>query len=181
MTTNYIALLRGVNVGGSNIIKMERLKQCFVDMGFTDVKTYIQSGNIIFSTKDNDKLKLAEIIENQLLKTFSSDIKTAIFTSEELKETVENAPEKFGSEPEKFRYDVWFLLHPITTNEIMSNVRLREGVDLLQSGKNEIYVSRLISEASRSYLTKVIQTPIYKNITIRNWNTTRKIFEMTKK
>ena len=178
MTTTCITLLRGVNVGGKNIIKMEMLKQCFEDMGFSDVKTYIQSGNVIFSTQDSVKRKLAEIIECQLLKTFSIETTTAILTSDELKKIVEKAPENFGSEPEKYRYDVWFLLPPVTANEIMSNIRLREGVDFLQAGENVVYTSRLTSKMGRSYLQKIIQTPVYKNITIRNWNTTRKLLEL---
>jgi len=178
--TTHIALLRGINVGGKNIIKMETLKQFFIDMEFSDVKTYIQSGNVIFKAQDADKLKLIETIENQLLKTFSLEIKTAIFTAGELKEIVENAPENFGSEPEKYRYDVWFLLPAVTADEIVSNVRLREGVDLLWTGKNAIYTSRLTSEMGRSYFSKVIQIPVYKSITIRNWNTTKKLLEMVK-
>ena len=173
----YIALLRGINVGGKNIIKMEKLKQIFVDMGFSGVKTYIQSGNVIFKTQDTDKLKLTETIENQLLKTFSVEIKTAIFTADELMEIVENAPKNFGSEPEKFRYDVWFLLPSITANEIVSNVRLREGVDFLQAGKNAIYTSRLTSEMGKSYFSKISQMPFYKNVTIRNWNTATKLLD----
>jgi len=180
MTTIYIALLRGINVGGKNIIKMETLKQCFVNMEFPDVKTYIQSGNVIFSTQESDKRKLVETIENQLLKIFSFEIKTAIFTATELKEIVENAPEGFGSEPEKYRYDVWFLLPAVTASEIVAHVRLREGVDLLWAGKNAVYTSRLTSEMGRSYFSKIMQTPVYKTITIRNWNTTRKLLEMVK-
>ena len=63
MDTFFIALLRGINVGGKNIIKMEQLKQVFVNMGFSDVKTYIQSGNVIFRTSENDKLKITDNIE----------------------------------------------------------------------------------------------------------------------
>ena len=174
----HIALLRSINVGGKNIIKMEALKQCFADMRFSDVVTYIQSGNVIFRTQDTDKTELIKTIENQLLKTFSSEIKTALFTISELMETVENAPERFGSEPQKYRYDVWFPLPPITASEIISNIRLREGVDNLQAGKNAIYTSRLTREMGKSYLSKIIQTPIYRNITIRNWNTTTKLLEI---
>jgi len=179
MTTIYIALLRGINVGGKNIIKMETLKQLFIDMEFSDVKIYIQSGNVIFRTEEVDREKLVKTIENQLLKTFSLEIKTAIFTATELKEIVENAPENFGSEPEKYRYDVWFLLPAVTADEIVAHVRLHEGVDLLWTGKNAIYTSRLTSEMGRSYFSKVIQMPVYKNITIRNWNTTKKLLEIT--
>jgi len=113
MEKTYIALLRGINVGGKNVIKMEKLKQCFEDLGFSDVKTYIQSGNVIFKTKDTNIQKLTKTIENQLLNTFFAQIKTAVFTANELLRIVENVPENFGSEPEKFRYDVWFLLPPL--------------------------------------------------------------------
>ena len=178
MNTFFIALLRGINVGGKNMIKMEQLKQVFDDMGFSSVKTYIQSGNVIFRTSESDKLKLTNRIENQLRKNFSVEIKTLLLTADDLAETIENAPENFGVEPEKFRYDVWFLLPPTLINDVVSNVRLREGVDFLHTGKNAVYTSRLTSQMGKSYFSKVIQTPIYKNITIRNWNTTTKLLEV---
>ena len=174
----HIALLRGINVGGKNIIKMDMLKQCFVAMGFPDVKTYIQSGNVVFKTADTDKTKLIEIMENKLLEMFSIEIKTMILTADELMETVENAPENFGSQPDKFRYDVWFMLPWMTVTEIMSHICLREGVDFVQAGKNVMYTSRLTSEMNKSYLQKIIQTPFYKSVTIRNWNTTIKLLKM---
>ena len=177
--TTYISLLRGINVGGKNIIKMEQLKQIFVDMGFSDVKTYIQSGNVIFRTAESDTLKLTNKIENQLQKNFSVEIKTLVLTADDLAETVENAPENFGTEPEKFRYDVWFLLPLTMINDVISNVRLREGVDFLQAGKNVIYTTRLTSQMGKSYFSKIVQMPFYKNITIRNWNTTTKLLELT--
>jgi len=179
MTNTFIALLRGINVGGKNIIKMEQLKQVFDDMGFSDVKTYIQSGNVIFRTSESDTLKLTNRIENQLQKNFSAEIKTLVITVENLAETVENAPEKFGAEPEKFRYDVWFLLPLTIINDVVSKVRLREGVDFLYAGKNVIYTTRLTSQMGKSYFSKISQMPFYKNITIRNWNTTTKLLELT--
>ena len=179
MNQIYIALLRGINVGGKNIIKMDALKQCFVDLGFSDVQTYIQSGNVIFSTPETDKSTLIKTIENQLFKTFSIEIKTAIITKDELKETVENAPEPFGAEPEKYRYDVWFMLPDVTSDGIASQLRLREGVDFLQVGKNVLYTSRLTSQMSKSYFSKIMQTNLSKSFTIRNWNTTTKLLKLT--
>jgi len=181
MNTCYITLLRGINVGGKNIIKMEHLKQVFNDMDFSDVKTYIQSGNVIFRTSESDKLKLTNRIENQLQNIFSAAIKVLVLTADDLAETVEIAPENFGSEPEKFRYDVWFLLPPTKVSDVVSILRLREGVDFLQEGKNVIYTSRLISQIGKSNFSKIIQTQIFKNLTIRNWNTTKKLFELTNK
>jgi len=181
MNRFYIALLRGINVGGKNIIKMELLRQVFVDMGFSDVKTYIQSGNVIFGTLESDKLKITDKIENQLQKTFSAEIKTLVLSADDLTETVKNAPENFGAEPEKFRYDVWFLLPPTTVNDVVSNIRTREGVDFLQTGKNVIYTSRLTNQMSKSYFSKIIKMQVFKNITIRNWNTTKTLLELTNK
>jgi len=179
MNTFYIALLRGINVGGKNIIKMEQLRQVFEDMGFSDIKTCIQSGNVIFRTSESDKLKLADRIEKQLQKIFSVEIKTLVLTADDLAETVENAPKNFGAEPEKFRYDIWFLLPPTMVNDVMSNLRLRVGVDFLQAGKNVLYTSRLTSQMGKSYFSKIMQTPISKNFTIRNWNTTTTLLELT--
>jgi uncharacterized protein (DUF1697 family) len=160
---------------------MEQLRQVLVDMGFSDVKTYIQSGNVIFGTLESDKLKLTGEIENQLQKNFSAEIKTLVLSADDLTETVKNAPEKFGAEPEKFRYDVWFILPPTTVNDVVSNLRLREGVDFLQTGKNVIYTSRLTSQMSKSYFSKIIKTQIFKKLTIRNWNTTTTLLELTNK
>jgi uncharacterized protein (DUF1697 family) len=126
-------------------------------------------------------LKLTETIETQLLKTFSVELKIALFTADELRETVEKAPKNFGLEPEKFRYDVWFLLPTITADEIMANVRLREGVDYLWGGKNVVYSSRLICEAGKSHLSEISQKTFYKHTTIRNWNTTTKLLELANK
>ena len=174
----YIALLRGINVGGKNIIKMEQLKQTFEYMGFSGVKTYIQSGNVIFKTFEREKTTLTEIIENQLQKIFSSEIKTLLLTIDDLAEIIENSTVNFGVEPEKFRYDVWFILPPTTVNDVVSNLRLREGVDFLHAGKNVIYTARLTSQMGKSYFSKIMQTQVYKSLTIRNWNTTKKLFEM---
>jgi uncharacterized protein (DUF1697 family) len=180
MDTFHIELLRGINVGGKNIIKMEHLKQVFADMGFSDVKTCIQSGNVIFRTSESDKLELISKIENQLQKNFSAEIKTLVLSADDLAEMIDNAPENFGMEPEKFRYDVWFLLPAIMVNDVVSNVRLREGVDFLQTGKNIIYTSRLTSQMGKSYFSKIMQTPVSKKFTIRNWNTATKLLQIAR-
>jgi uncharacterized protein (DUF1697 family) len=88
---------------------------------------------------------------------------------------VENAPSGFGSAPDEYRYDVVFLKEPLTTDEAMESIKLREGIDNAYPGKNVIYFSRLIARASQSYLNKIITLPVYKNMTIRNWNTTTKL------
>jgi uncharacterized protein (DUF1697 family) len=176
--SQYLVLLRGINVGGNNIIKMVDLKACFESMGFTDVITYIQSGNVVFRSAENDKAKLTTKIESVLSATFSYESRVVTVTHKELKKVVEDAPKGFGNELDKYRCDVIFLKQPLTVKEAMKNVRVREGVDNAYAGKTVLYFSRLISRASQSYLTKIIPLPMYQNMTIRNWNTTTKLLAL---
>ncbi|MBM4427361.1 MAG: DUF1697 domain-containing protein [Chloroflexi bacterium] len=178
LTTQYLALLRGINVGGKNIIKMADLKACFEFLEFSDVVTYIQSGNVLFKSAEKDKTKLTNLIEMELSKRFNYAARLVTVTHKELKKTVDTAPRGFGSETEKFHYDVIFLKEPLTPKEAMQSVKVREGVDAAYAGKQALYFSRLISRASQSYLTKTIGTPVYQNMTIRNWNTTTKLLAL---
>ena len=176
--SGYLALLRGINVGGKNIIKMADLKANFESMGFSDVTTYIQSGNVVFQSDEKDKAVLTTKIEKGLSKRFNFEAKVVVIAQKELAAIVKSAPEGFGKEEKKYRYDVIFLKEPLTPKEAMESVRVREGVDTAHAGKQALYFSRLISRASQSYLTKIIGTSVYQNMTIRNWNTTTKLLEL---
>ena len=179
--TQYLALLRGINVGGNNIIKMADLKACFENIGFTDVMTYIQSGNILFRSAEKDKTQLTQKIERVLSERFSYKSRLVVVAQKELKKVVETAPKGFGKDLDKYRYDVIFLKEPLTSKEAMKNVRIKEGVDNAYAGKYVLYFSRLTSKASQSHLPKIIALPMYQNMTIRNWNTTTKLLTLMEK
>jgi uncharacterized protein (DUF1697 family) len=179
--TQYLALLRGINVGGNNIIKMADLKACFESMGLSDVLTYIQSGNVLFKSAEKDKAKLTKIIEAGLSERFRYEARLVVITHRQLKQTVEEAPRGFGKVPDKFRYDVIFLKEPLTSKEAMKSVSAREGVDNAYTGKDVLYFSRLISRAAQSHLTRIIGLPVYQSMTIRNWNTTTKLLSLMEK
>jgi uncharacterized protein (DUF1697 family) len=173
----YLALLRGINVGGKNIIKIDELKKIFGEMKFTDVKTYIQSGNVIFRDYENDQIKIQKKIERTLFKKFNYKINIRILTFFEINEIVNNKPEGFGEDNEN-KYDVIYLIKPLETKDAIKEIKTRDGVDKMFEGKNVLYISRLIKNLSKSYFSKIIDTPIYQNITIRNWNTTKKLYEL---
>ena len=177
----YLALLRGINVGGKNIIKMVDLKACFESLGFSSVATYIQSGNVLFQSDEKDKGALTIKIEAGLSRQFKFDAKVVIISRKELKEIVQSAPRGFGKDAETYRYDVIFLKEQLTSKEAMKSVSVKEGVDSAHAGKDALYFSRLISKASSSHLTKIIGLPVYQNMTIRNWNTTAKLLAMMEK
>jgi uncharacterized protein (DUF1697 family) len=175
---HYLALLRGINVGGKNIIKMADLKDCFEGMNLTDVATYIQSGNVVFRSPARDKRRLAEQIEKRLSERFNYSSLVVVVPHRELLDIVESAPTGFGSEPDKYRYDVVFLKEPLTPAEVMEQVSLKEGVDQAYAGKLAFYFSRLTSRAVQSRLNRIASLPIYKYMTIRNWNTTTKLLAL---
>lgn len=174
----YLALLRGVNVGGNNIIKMTDLKLTFEKMGFSDVVTYIQSGNVLFKSSNQNPDVLTSRIEKTLTKQFGYELKIVLVSHVELTKIIEIAPPNFGSDKEHFRYDILFLKPPLTAQEALKEISIKEGVDDVYAGKGVLYFRRLISKAVQSRLSKLVTMPVYKNITIRNWNTTTKICSM---
>lgn len=171
----FIALLRGINVGGNNIIKMVDLKACFVEMGFQNVATYIQSGNVAFDAEVSDVEILTTNIEKGLSSRFHYESIVVVIPENQVVQIVENAPEGFGSAPDDYRYDVFFLKSSMTATEAMTYIKAREGVDFVVAGDGVIYFSRLITKAGQSYMTGILKTALYKHITIRNWNTTNKL------
>jgi uncharacterized protein (DUF1697 family) len=179
--TQYLALLRGINVGGSNIIKMTDLKKNFEEIGFTDVMTYIQSGNVLFSTSDRDKAKLTTRIEKELSGRFNYKSRIVLVTQAQLKRVVEEAPRGFGKQLDKYRCDVIFLKEPLTADEAMKSVTTKDGVDTAHKGRDVLYFSRLIAKATQSHLPRIISLPVYQNMTIRNWNTTTKLLALMDK
>jgi uncharacterized protein (DUF1697 family) len=174
----YVALLRGINVGGNNIIKMVDLKACFEKMGFSDVSTFIQSGNVIFRSPETNLTKLTEKVEKTLSKQFSYQSTVVVVSDLELKAAVKKAPKGFGEEPKKYRYDVIFLKAPLSGKEAIKEIKVREGVDEVAAGKNVLYFWRTEENITKSYVSKIILLPIYKQMTIRNWNTTSKLFNL---
>jgi uncharacterized protein (DUF1697 family) len=174
----FAALLRGINVGGKNIIKMAELRGCFETLGFENVRTYIQSGNVLFSADGTDQAKLISQLEDALSATFNYASRVVVRSEGELKAIVAHAPEGFGSEPANYRYDVIFLIEPLTAAEAMQSVSTKEGVDQAFAGNGVLYFSRLISRAGQSHLSRIVGMPVYQDMTIRNWNTTTKLLNM---
>jgi uncharacterized protein (DUF1697 family) len=176
--STYLSLLRGINVGGKNIIRMTDLRECFEDMGFRDVLTYIQSGNVVFSYGQESPDLLERTVEAGLSRRFGYDAMTIVLSQAQMKGIVEEAPAGFGMEKEECRYDVMFVKDHVTPAGVIELIKLNSEVDRVWAGTTVIYASRLISLASRSRLTKIISLPVYNQITIRNWNTTVKLLEL---
>lgn len=88
----YIALSRGINVGGKNKISMQKLKECFEELSFCEVKTYLNSGNVIFSTSKTNIPNITSSIESMIKKTFNLDIPVLIISQESLQNALQKEP-----------------------------------------------------------------------------------------
>jgi uncharacterized protein (DUF1697 family) len=172
----YVALLRGINVGGKNAVPMPALKASFEDAGFGNVTTYIQSGNVVFDAPSSSQAELTRRIEGIIRKAFVHyDASVVLRSRSQMRSVVDRAPKGFGTEPAKYRYDVVFLKPPLTAKTAIKDIATKEGVDRIWAGTGVLYMSRLDSRATQSRLNRVASLPIYKNMTIRNWNTTTKL------
>jgi uncharacterized protein (DUF1697 family) len=176
--TGYVALLRGINVGGKNPIKMTELRACFEDEGFRDVSTYIQSGNVVFASDATRVAELVTHIERMLAASFDYEASVAVRSRTQMRAVVERAPAGFGADPSRYRSDVIFLKPPLTARAAMKSVRTRDGVDQAFPGTGVLYFARLTSRASQSQLSRLVGMPVYQSMTIRNWNTTTTLQQM---
>jgi uncharacterized protein (DUF1697 family) len=179
---SYVILLRGINVGGKNLVPMAGLRKCLEEKGFSNVSTYIASGNVILkSDKRTNDIKAQ--IEEVLPENFKIDdafIKVLVLTHKQLQTIIDNKPKGFGEQPEKYHSDVIFLMG-IDSAQAMPAFNPREGVDQVWAGNGVIYSQRLSSLRTKSHLSKIMVTPLYKSMTIRNWNTTSKLLIILRK
>lgn len=175
----YILLLRGINVGGNNKVPMSALKQHLQELGYSDVATYIASGNVIIKSHKHPKQIRIEI-EAMLPHKFKIDtelIKVLVLTRAQLESVVAHKPKNFGDEPGKYHSDVIFLIDQ-QAEHVMPVFSPKEGVDTIWPGDGVIYSQRLSAQRTKSRLNKVMSSPFYKHMTIRNWNTVTKLVGM---
>ncbi len=175
-------LLRGINVGGKNKVSMAGLKKVLEELEFSNVSTYIASGNVILKS-DKRAEEIAAQIEEALPQRFKLDdelIRVLVLTRQQFQAAVENKPEGFGEQPEQYQSDVIFLMG-IEPAQAMPVFDPREGVDKIWAGEAVIYSQRLSSQRTKSRLSKIMGTPAYKAMTIRSWNTTTKLLEIVSK
>ena len=179
---SYVVLIRGINVGGNNKVPMAALRQVLETLGFSSVTTYIASGNVILkSDKPAEEIKVQ--IEAALPEKFilaGERIRVLVLTRMQFQAVVNQKPEGFGEEPDKFHSDVIFLMG-IDSAQAMLVFDPREGVDQVWAGQGVIYSERLSARRTQSRLSKIIGTAAYKSMTIRNWNTTTALLALLKR
>ena len=175
--TSYVALLRGINVGGRNPVRMADVVSCLTDAGYENVRTHGQSGNVLFTTSRAGGPRLETAIETVLEKRFGIAVLVVIRSRTELAATIKAAPADHGSKT--LRSEVIFLKHPLTAKQAMAEVpELREGVDAIAPGPGALYFSRVAANATKTRIQKFMAKPIFQQMTMRTWSTTEKLLAL---
>jgi uncharacterized protein (DUF1697 family) len=157
---------------------MTDLKACFEAQGLEDVATYIQSGNVVFTSRASPAAEIERRLESALAATFDCRTSVMLRSRKQMQDIVAHAPKGFGADPVKYRYDVIFLKEPVTPSAALATVKTKPGVDQATAGNSVLYFSRLVSKATQSQLGRITALPIYKSLTIRNWRTTTTLLQM---
>lgn len=176
-TKRYVALLRGINVGGRNKLAMADLRAAFEAAGYGAVRTYIQSGNVLFET-DAPRASLEDDLEAMLERRFGVPLVVVVRSDRQLRSVVEDAPNGFGTKPDAYHSDVIFLKAPLSSQQAMRVVALRDGVDQAWPGKGVLYFARLSERRTQSRMSRIVGTPEYQQMTIRSWSSTTKLREL---
>lgn len=174
----YIALLRGINVGGNNKVAMPALKACFEALGFQNVQTYINSGNVIFDSSEKSLVVLVQQCEAAIEKQFGFHVVCAIIPAHELHEALAHAPQWWDNGPAK--HNALFVIAPATAEQIMAEVgEAKPEYEQVAAYGPIIFWSAPLQTFSRTRYSKIVGTKTYQSITIRNANTTKKLAALT--
>ena len=176
----FVALLRGVNVGGNNMISMKALKQSFESLGYPHVSTYINSGNIIFTSDQTDARKLETEIEAMLVREYQLESKVVVRTLDEMAKLVKSLPPSWSQESD-WRYNVIFLRHTIDSKKVLGELPAKSEIEEVVYRPGTLLWSAQVSALARSNMVKLSSRKLYQEMTVRNLNTTKKLYELMKK
>lgn len=173
----YVALLRGINVGGNNKIDMKQLKKAFEQAGMHNVVTYINSGNIVFTTDSRSKPDIARILETAILEHFGLSIQVLVLDMDDMNTVMASLPESWTND-EQMKSDVLFLWDDIDDATVLDKLPVKPEMETVKYVPSAILWSVDRQNVTRSGLHKLIGTALYRKMTVRNVNTTRKIYEL---
>ncbi|PAF30463.1 DUF1697 domain-containing protein [Paenibacillus sp. 7516] len=176
----YVALLRGINVGGNNKINMKQLKETFEQAGMQDVVTYINTGNIIFADHQERiqaNAEISKILEQAITAEFGLEIRVVVRNMNEMQTVLQALPEEWTND-EQAKSDVMFLWDEVNDVSVLDKLPLKPEVGTLIYVTGAILYSVSREDAARSGMNKLVGSSVYKYMTVRNVNTTRQIYKL---
>jgi uncharacterized protein (DUF1697 family) len=173
----YVALLRGINVGGANKVSMAELKVAFEAAGMTQVRTYINSGNVVFSSTLVDRARLAILLRESVRNRVFVDVDLLVRDADELRAIVDSMPAHWRNDA-AMKCDVVFLADGMDAAAVLEELQPRPGIEDAMSFSGAVVWRVDRQDATRSRLTRIVGTPLYKRVTVRNCNTVRRLAQL---
>lgn len=173
----YVALLRGINVGGKNKVEMKQLKAVFEEAGMTSVRTYINSGNVIFSSTMRVRARVEDLVEEAIAQRFGFKIDVLVRDIKSMRRVVEAMPGHWTND-KATKCDVMFLWDDVNRSSIVKQVQFKPEIEDVRYVPGAVIWRADRENVTRSGYMKLVGTPLYKRMTIRNCNTTRKLLEL---
>ncbi|WPR70580.1 DUF1697 domain-containing protein [Flavobacterium sp. NG2] len=176
--TTHLALLRGINVSGHNMMKMEVLKTTLEGIGFTNVQTYIQSGNVFVDTEEENAAKVGFQIKQEIFKVFGHEVPVIVINKADLEACFTNNPflkEKDADIKKLYVAFVSVELKPENINDLKIS---QFKPDEARIDGNRIFIKYAVGAGKTRFDQKYIEKKLNVSATIRNWNTVTQLLKM---
>ena len=176
--TPFLALLRGLNVGGQNVIGKDDLIRCFEDLGFDGVRTYIQSGNVLFRSDESRVAPLTRTIEAALSERLANQVRAVVLARARYRAAVAAAPDDWGRDDDR-KHNAAFTLRGVTPRRVITQLPVpREDIETVAAGPGVIFWSVSKRHQNRTTWMKLAAAPIYQQLTVRNHRTVLRLREL---
>jgi uncharacterized protein (DUF1697 family) len=174
----YVALLRGINVGGKNKVIMTELAASFTQGGFARVTTYINSGNVLFESNEGDTCTIKARCEALLAAAYPFDIPVVVLSAEEIAQAMANAPRWWNTDATAAN-NAFYVIPPVTAQDVFAQVGAHKpAYEQVASHGRVIFWTAPRKTYARSMWSKIVQLPVYKSVTLRNANTALRLAQL---
>jgi uncharacterized protein (DUF1697 family) len=177
VSVKYVALLRGINVGGKTLIKMADLRTCAEELGLDKVSTFIASGNLLFESRERSAAKLETKIERAIEKRFELPVKAVVLDRAAYARIVKAIPKSWAGD-KTVRANVAFVRRGTNAKEVVRELQPDAAVEEVKAIDGAILWATKRDAVNRSVMRKLIGGAAYKELTVRNLNTTLKLQEL---
>jgi uncharacterized protein (DUF1697 family) len=176
--TVYVALLRGLNVGGNNMVSMKALKASFEKLGLEDVSTYINSGNVLFRSAETDPRRLEDTIDQMLSQEYGLKGGTVVRSHAEMALLEKSMLTNWKEHSTDWRYNVIFLRHAIDSDQVLQSIVVDPAMETVVYCPGTLLWCARVSDLNRTGMLKLSKKEIYRDMTVRNLNTTTKLVRL---
>jgi uncharacterized protein (DUF1697 family) len=177
MAMRYVALLRGINVGGRTLVKMADLKDCVEEAGMENVSTFIASGNVLFESRERSAAKLESKIERAIEKRFELPVKVVVLGAAAYARIVKAIPKKWIADS-SIRANVAFVRRGTDAKKVVRELQPDPAIEQVKAIDGAILWATKRTALNRSVMRKLIGGAAYKELTVRNLNTTLRLQEL---